>query len=211
MRRLDPQRDIRPAASEWILASSSPRRRELLAAAGQSFEVLSSRVDEAFREGETAASAATRLATEKALEVASRATGRWVLGADTVVVVDERILGKPVDADEARAMLESLSGREHRVITGFALVDPAGRVAAARAIETLVAFVAIEREAIDAYVRSGEPLDKAGAYAIQGGAAEFVREIRGSWTNVVGLPMDEVEEALRRAGIWRSAPERRAE
>lgn len=211
IRGLDPQRDRISSAPRWILASASPRRRELLEAAGQSFEAVASRVEEAIQEGEAASTAASRLATEKALEVASRVPGRWVLGADTIVVVGAQILGKPDGPAEARSMLEALSDRAHRVITGFALIDPAGEVAVARSVETIVVFAALSPAAIDAYVRSGEPLDKAGAYAIQGGAAAFAREVRGSWTNVVGLPMDEVEEALRAAGLWRPASERRAE
>lgn len=211
IRGLDPQRDRISSPPRWILASASPRRRELLEAAGQSFEAVPSRVEETLREGEAASAAASRLATEKALEVASRVPGRWVLGADTIVVVGARVLGKPGGPGEARSMLEALSGRAHRVITGFALIDPAGEVAVSRSVETVVVFAELSAETIDAYVGSGEPLDKAGAYAIQGGAAAFAREVRGSWTNVVGLPMDEVEEALRAARLWRSTSERRAE
>jgi nucleoside triphosphate pyrophosphatase len=187
----------------WILASASPRRAQLLAAAGQRFEVDASGVDETPLPGETPLDLAARIARDKALAVARRRRGRWVLAADTIVVVDGVAFGKPRDADEAAAMLERLSGRAHQVATAFALVDPRGRPAFERVVVSEVAFRRIERDEIARYVESREPLDKAGAYAIQGGAAGFVAELRGSLSNVVGLPMEAVEEALRETGLWR--------
>jgi septum formation protein len=186
-----------------ILASASPRRAALLEEAGQRFLTLPSQLEETRRPGEPPAELAARLAREKALEVAGRARGRWVLGADTIVVIDDEPLGKPRDDRDAARMLRLLSGRGHRVLTAFALVDPASRVIVERTVESEVVFRDIGLEEIDAYVVGGEPLDKAGAYAIQGGASAFVSQLRGSRTNVVGLPMDEVEIALRSAGIWR--------
>lgn len=187
----------------WILASSSPRRAALLAAAGQRFTVEPSRVDEKWESGEPAGAFAARMARVKALEVARRTASRWVLGADTVVVVDDQPLGKPRDAMEAVTMLKTLSGRTHGVITAFALVDPYAHVFAEQIVESHVQFRVIRPREIDAYVRSGEPFDKAGAYAIQGRAAEFVARLDGSLTNVIGLPVEEVEQTLRSAGLWR--------
>jgi septum formation protein len=201
MRCLEPQRDHRRPAS-WILASGSPRRAELLRAAGQRFEAEPSHVDEARRSGEGALRFAARVAVEKAHEVAARHPGRWVLGADTVVIVDGEALGKPRDGAEAIAMLARLSGRAHEVATAFVLLDPRGATLAQRVVRSKVVFRRLGVQEIAAYVATGEPLDKAGAYAIQGGAAAFVVSLQGSRSNVIGLPMDEVEEALRQAGLW---------
>ncbi len=188
----------------WILASASPRRRELLARAGQSFEVEPSGFEEdARRSGESAREFALRLARSKGEDVARRRRDRWILAADTIVVAGDHVLGKPRDDREARAMLASLSDREHRVISAFVLLDREGRVFASDAIETTVVFRALSVEEIAAYVATGEARDKAGAYAIQGGAGEFVRSVAGSYSNVVGLPLEAVERALREAGIWR--------
>src|SRR5439155_2797715 len=125
---------------------------------------------------------------DKAHDVARRRPGRWVLAADTVVNVDGEPLGKPRDAAHARAMLARLSGRKHEVATAFVLLDSAGRTFAADVVRSEVVFRRLEPADIDSYVRTGEPFDKAGAYAIQGGARHFVREVNGSFTNVVGLP-----------------------
>lgn len=188
----------------WILASASPRRRELLTQAGQSFDVEPSRFEEdERRHDETAPAFALRLARSKGEDVARRRRGRWILAADTIVVVDDRVLGKPRDGHEARAMLATLSDREHRVITAFVLLDPDARIAASEAVETAVVFRKLSAEEIAAYVTTGEASDKAGAYAIQGGAAGFVRRSSGSYSNVVGLPLETVERALRDAGLWR--------
>lgn len=207
---MQPQREEIDAsfAPPWVLASASPRRAALLSAVGQHFEVEPSRVRETSRERETAAGCAARLAREKALEVSGRRRARWVLGADTLVVADGVSLGKPGTASAAAAMLRRLSGRTHEVVTAFALVDPAGRVFGERVVVSEVRFRRIEPAEVDAYVAGGEPLDKAGGYAIQGGAAAFVAELRGSHTNVVGLPMAEVEAMLRAAGLWRAGARR---
>lgn len=155
--------------------------------------------------GEIPVAFAARVARDKALTVARRRPGRWVLGADTIVLIGSTILGKPRDAAEATTMLERLSGREHQVCTAFSVVDPTGSVFGEDAVVTAVAFRTLELDEIRAYVTSGEPLDKAGAYAIQGGARDFVRSLRGSLSNVIGLPMAEVEAVLRAAGLWREA------
>jgi len=204
MRGLSPQRDeIVRDGRAFVLASASPRRASLLADAGQRFEVEPSGADEAAAVGEMPRAFASRVARDKALAVARRRPGVWVLGADTIVVVDGEILGKPADRAEAVAMLGRLSGRRHEVCTAFAVVAPDGVAFASDVVVTEVTFRALSPDEIRAYVQTGEPLDKAGAYAIQGGAKEFVVSIDGSLTNVIGLPMDEVERALRAAGVWR--------
>ncbi len=205
MGRLEPQRNERRSEC-WILASASPRRVDLLERAGQRFEREASAVDESARAGEGALEFAVRVAHDKAREVAGRRPGRWVLAADTVVIVDGEPLGKPRDATDARAMLARLSDRKHEVATAFVLLDSAGRTFATEVVRSEVTFRRVAFPDIEAYVRTDEPLDKAGGYAIQGGARAFVRELRGSLTNVIGLPMAEVEAALRAAGLWIEAP-----
>ena len=201
MRSLGPQRADQ-AATPWILASESPRRIDLLRSAGQRFENEPSRVDESPRFGESASELAARVALDKARAVAARNPQRWVLAADTIVVVDRAPFGKPRDRAEAEAMLTRLSGRTHEVVTAFVLVEPGGGTFIERSILSEVVFRTLAAEEIVEYVAGGEPLDKAGAYAIQGGAAGFVTEVRGSVSNVIGLPMAEVEAALRTAGLW---------
>ena len=201
MGRLEPQRnEHRP--ERWILASASARRADLLERAGQRFEREASAVEESPRAGEGALEFAARVAHDKARDVAGRRPGHWVLAADTVVIVDGEPLGKPRDAAHARAMLARLSHRRHEVATAFVLLDSAGRTFAAGVVRSEVTFRRVAFADIEAYVRTGEPLDKAGGYAIQGGARAFVRELKGSLTNVIGLPMAEVEAALRAAGLW---------
>ena len=184
-----------------ILASVSPRRRELLAASGVQFEVVPSTVAETRRRGESPEEFAQRVAREKALEVASRCPGHCVLAADTVVIVADAagrtMFGKPHDRAQARRMLEALSGCVHRVLTAVALVDPDGQILEA-AVDTAVEFRPLTAAEIEAYLDSGEPFDKAGAYGIQGGAQQFVSRVCGSYSNVVGLPVDEVLALLRR-------------
>ena len=179
-----------------ILASASPRRRELLAQAGYTFEVRPAHVPEDPLPGEEPIAYVVRLARDKAeavyrelTERESSANGRGliVLGADTTVVVDGEILAKPEDAADAARMLRKLSGRSHRVITGVALATVGGTEVAAEV--TAVRFVTLGEEEIAAYVASGEPMDKAGAYAIQGGAAKWIPRIEGCYFNVVGLPL----------------------
>jgi septum formation protein len=180
-----------------ILASASPRRRELLARAGVVFEVAAAEIDESVRPGEAPRAYAERVAAEKAAAVAALRPDAWVLAADTIVVVQEDILGKAEDEREAAAMLARLSGRTHRVMTAFCLV---GTARASDVVSTEVVMRALSEDEIDQYARSGEWRGKAGAYAAQGIAAAFITEIRGSYTNVVGLPLAEVLTALRRAG-----------
>lgn len=182
-----------------ILASASPRRRELLERVGLPIEVRAPDVDESAHAGELPAAYARRVAAAKAAAVAARAPGRWVLAADTVVAIDGDILGKPDGAAGAHAMLSRLSGRAHQVITAFALRSPSG-AEAVREVATEVYFRALGADDIAAYVRSGEWRDKAGAYAAQGIAAAFVARVGGSFSNVVGLPLSDVLDELARAG-----------
>jgi len=186
------------------LASQSPRRRELLAQIGVGYSVLGVDVDETRRPGEAAAVYVERLAREKAAAgwalVAAETMPRLpVLGADTVVVVDGDILGKPADAAAARAMLTRLSGRSHQVLTGVSLCGELGQFAATGC--TTVWFRALSPADIDGYWAGGEPRDKAGAYGIQGQAALFVERIDGSYSNVVGLPLFETAGLLARYAI----------
>ena len=176
-----------------ILASESPRRKELLAELGVSFDVVPSGIDEKPWPNEAPASYALRNASDKARAVFGR-TGGVVLAADTIVVCDEHILEKPSDADHARRMLQMLSSRWHEVLTGVCILAD-GRETA-RAVCTRVQFKALTAAQIDAYVATGEPMDKAGAYAIQGGAAPFIERIDGSYSNVVGLPLEVLKELL---------------
>ena len=183
-----------------VLASASPRRAELLRAAGIRFEVVTADVDERQHSGEDAETYVRRLATAKATRVATAQPGRAVLGADTTVVVDGAVLGKPGDAAEAVTMLARLSGRSHLVLTGVCLIDPTGRADAAVA-STTVEFRPLTAEEIGRYVATGEPMDKAGAYAIQGGAGPFVTRVEGAHDNVVGLPVALIQAMCRARGI----------
>ncbi len=185
-----------------VLASASPRRRGFLHQLGYRFEVVKPNTEEKARPGEGATEYVLRNAAEKAACVAERVeAGTAVVAADTVVVLGGRIMEKPTSEENAKEMLRSLSGQVHQVVTGVCVrgagVDGAERVRAF-AVSTDVEFKALPEEEIEAYVRSGEPMDKAGAYAIQGRAAYMIRQIRGSYTNVVGLPLTEVEETLSR-------------
>jgi septum formation protein len=166
-----------------ILASQSPRRAELLKAAGYEFDVIPAEVDESVHDGEVAEAYARRVAEAKAQAVLARSHGRPVLAADTVVVVDRLILGKPADGADAYRMLQLLSGRWHEVLTAVTLNETT------RVARTLVEFGPMTAEEIAWYVASGEPMDKAGAYGIQGLASRFVTRIDGSYSNVVGLPV----------------------
>ncbi len=171
----------------FTLASASPRRDELLTRAGYVFDVVPANIDEQRWPDEAPRDYVQRLAASKAEAVATRTPDRLVLGADTVVVVDGDVLGKPVDDTDASDMLRRLSGRVHEVLTGVALVThESGRVAVD---STLVTLVGLDAPTIDWYVATGEALDKAGAYGVQGIASRFVERIEGSYTNVVGLPV----------------------
>lgn len=179
-----------------ILASASPRRAELLRAAAIDFDVQPADVDETVHEGETPEAYVRRVAIEKARALASRVPDAVVLAADTTVVVDAHILAKPADDEDARRMLRMLSGRSHEVLTGVCVAR--GRDEETRVASTLVTFAPLTDEEIAWYVASGEPADKAGAYAIQGLASRFVTRIDGSYSNVVGLPVAVVYEMLSR-------------
>ena len=183
-----------------ILASASPRRREILSSTGVEFEVIASEVDESFLPGESSGKHVVRLARMKALKAAEEHNDRWVLAADTIVVIDGRILGKPRGHREAEEMLQMLSDREHRVITGYYLIQASSRKSLEGKVVTRVKFKALSSQEIRWYLNTGEPFDKAGGYAIQGKAAFMVKEINGSYTNVVGLPLTEVVEALQEVG-----------
>ena len=178
-----------------LLASASPRRAELLRAAGFEFDIHPAAVDESPHPWELPDRYVYRLAEAKARAVLAAAGDRVVLAADTTVVIDERILGKPVDADDAAGMLRALAGRRHEVLTGVTLAR--GARVLTRVERTGVHMAAMTDEEITWYVTSGEPADKAGAYAVQGLAARFVTRIEGSYSNVVGLPIALVYSMLR--------------
>ena len=183
-----------------VLASGSPRRRELLAQAGYRFEVQVSSIAEARRPDEDAIRFATRLAREKAEDVFARSSpGVVVLGADTVVVCDGEVMGKPADAADATRMLLRLSGRTHQVVTGVAVVWGEGSAEIAAEL-TQVTVRTISPQEVSEYVAGGDPMDKAGAYAIQGYAGRWIPRINGCYFNVVGLPLALVSSMLEGAG-----------
>lgn len=182
-----------------ILASGSPRRRELLSMLGWPFVVDVPSVDELSLKGEEPEDMVRRLALEKADAVSSRNEGEIVLAADTVVVLDGRVMGKPESVSDGIDMVESLSGREHQVITGVALVSPAGRIS--RFERSYVRFRSLSRDEIEAYQATREGADKAGAYAIQGVGALMVEGIRGDFFNVMGLPLYLVSKMLDDLGF----------
>ncbi len=186
------------AVAKIILASGSPRRRELLSVAGIPFRIVKSRIEEeeGFPRGKSPASWARGLAYRKASGVARSNPGNTVLGADTIVVVRGKVLGKPKNESDARKMLDLLSGKWHQVITGVAIVK-GSRVLSGTG-KTRVKFRRMTRKEIKDYVASGEPMDKAGGYAVQGGARVFVERIIGDYTNVVGLPLYLVVTLLAR-------------
>lgn len=190
-------------SGKLILASASPRRGEFLRIMGLDFDTLPGDIDETFRPGESPQEHVLRLAEEKALSIARSHPDAWVLGADTVVVVAGELLGKPGSPGEAARMLEKLSGREHEVLTGFAIVRQDRGVRIREVVESSVFFREITADEMAWYTGTDEPYDKAGAYAVQGMGGCFVREIRGSCTNVVGLPLCEVVEALQRVAAIR--------
>lgn len=180
-----------------ILASASPRRAELMTLAGIEFSVVPADICEDILPGEAPCDHVMRLSREKADAVAATKDGRFFIGADTIVVLDGTILGKPIDAADAQRMLSGLSDRDHEVITGFTLFDKISGVHISRSVCTEVTFKKLEEKEIAAYIATGCPMDKAGAYAIQGGAVHFVRSINGSYSNVIGLPMTELYEVLQ--------------
>lgn len=181
-----------------VLASQSPRRREILERAGIPFTVRVADIDESVAAGEAPQSYVRRLAARKAVAVAR--PGEVVLAADTTVVADGEILSKPVDAADATRMLTMLAGRTHEVITGFCIKN--GKDLYIDAESTSVRFLTMDPDEIAAYVATGEPMDKAGAYAIQGLASRYIDRIEGCYFNVVGLPVSRVFQHLRRQGVF---------
>ncbi|HUH11957.1 MAG TPA: Maf family protein [Longimicrobiales bacterium] len=189
------------SAPPLVLASGSPRRAHLLDMLGLIFEIRPADLDEAIRAGEAAAAHAERLAREKALAVAALRPGALVVGSDTIVVLEGEILGKPRDGAHAADMLVRLAGREHRVMTGVAVAAPDGRVESG-VEEVVVRFRPFDRATARAYVSTGEPMDKAGAYGIQGYGATLVESIQGDFFAVMGLPVARLMTLLGRLG-WR--------
>ncbi len=190
-----------------VLASSSPRRAEILRHAGIAFEIRATEIDETPLPGEAAQAMVARLAEAKARAAAARmdagACDCLILGADTTVEMDGEILGKPLDSEHAREMLASLGGRTHHVLTGIFLLQLPGNATRAAVENSAVTFAPLSEKEIDAYVASGEPLDKAGAYAIQGIAGRYIPRIEGCYFNVVGLPLARLHTLLRELG-WRN-------
>jgi septum formation protein len=183
-----------------ILASGSPRRKALLGAAGLHFEVIDSGISETLVAGESGRDYALRVACEKALSVSVRVPGAVVLAADTIVICDDKILVKPNSEAEARRMLAALSGRTHTVITAYAL-SSVNTIREAEPVISQVTFRQLGNAEIEEYVATGEPMDKAGAYGIQGKGSDFIAKVVGSRDNVMGLPVREVLAALARLGI----------
>ena len=185
----------------FILASSSPRRRELLASINLQFDVVPSEILEVRGEGESPEEYVARLSREKATAVAERFPNDWIIAADTTVLLGEQLLEKPIDAGDAKRMLATISGKTHVVYTGVTLLNVARNWRDTRVAESEVRIATLDARDIDWYVATGEPLDKAGAYAAQGIGAIFVDSIHGSYTNVVGLPLATLFAMLRKAGI----------
>lgn len=183
----------------FVLASASPRRRELLGLLGLVFDVVPADIDETPLPGEHPVAYTLRLAGEKAQAIARKRPDDVILAADTTVVADDQILGKPESADDAHRMLRLLQGRAHTVVTGVALF--ADGQLTTHAEQTAVTFAPLNDETIGRYIATGEPMDKAGAYGIQGYAAQFILRIEGDYSNVVGLPLARVRTLLLQAGL----------
>ena len=186
---------------KFILASASPRRRELLASIGLDFDVMPSHVPEERRSGEAPEEYVARLSREKAQALASQHRDRWVIAADTTVLLGEELLEKPLDDADAARMLATIAGRTHVVYTGVTLEHAGSGYRDTRVAESEVRMLPLSAEDIKWYVATGEPLDKAGAYAVQGIGSMFIDSIHGSYTNVVGLPLALLFQMLRKAGL----------
>ena len=185
---------------KFILASASPRRREMLWSIGLNFKIMPPHINEDYLAGESPRQHVARLARNKAMVIAKQYPEAWVLGADTIVVIDDMILGKPENKTQARKMLRKLRGREHTVFTGFTIAHAATEIYRTKVIRSAVQFKTISAQEIEWYVAGDEPYDKAGGYAVQGQGAYFIQSIRGSYTNVIGLPLCEVLEELKSFG-----------
>jgi septum formation protein len=187
-------------SGQLILASASPRRQELLRSAGLKFKTIPAHVSEHYIKGERPNQHVRRLSFDKAIFIAGKHPDAWVLGADTIVVIDKLVLGKPKNKAQARKMLGKLSGRTHKVYTGFTVIRLSAKARKTKVIQSAVQFKTIGNEELKWYTACEEPYDKAGGYALQGKGAYFVRSIRGSYTNVIGLPLCEVLEELKKLG-----------
>ncbi|HEV8434691.1 MAG TPA: Maf family protein [Thermoanaerobaculia bacterium] len=186
---------------KFILASASPRRRELLSSIGLTFDVIPSHVPEVRGEHESPEEYVARLSREKAQAIANLHPDEWVIAADTTVLLGEQLLEKPEDDADARRMLATIAGRTHIVYTGVTLQNVSRGWSETRIAESEVRMLPLSSEDIAWYVKTGEPMDKAGAYAVQGIGAMFIDSIHGSYTNVVGLPLATLFQMLRKAGI----------
>ncbi len=186
---------------KFILASSSPRRRELLTMIGLDFEVIPSHVPEVHQPGEVPEEYVARLSRDKANAIAGEHPDRWVIAADTTVFYGEQLLEKPVDAADAERMLAIIAGRTHVVYTGVTLVNASRDWRDTRVTESEVRMLPMSETDIAWYVQTGEPLDKAGAYAVQGVGSMFIESVHGNYTNVVGLPLATLFQMLRKAGV----------
>ena len=187
-------------SGRFILASASPRRIELLSLLGLRFEIMPSNVDEKFIQGEAPRDHVLRLSEEKARIASALHPEAWVIGADTIVIINGDILGKPRMPEEAKEMLGRLSGQIHKVFTGFTVARKSADILVRDAVESSVRFREIPEDEMAWYIKSREPYDKAGGYAVQGMGAFFIKEICGSYTNVMGLPLCEVVDVLKRIG-----------
>lgn len=184
-----------------ILASSSPRRKALLKNLVERFDIHPAEVDERIKGGESPVEHTRRLATEKARKAGEGRDSGYIIGADTVVVIDGDILGKPADRNAARRMLSTLSARTHTVITAFSILNARTKKSVSKAVESRVTFRRLGKKEIEDYIETEEPFDKAGAYGAQGRGRGFIEKIEGSFTNVVGLPIEELKEALKESGL----------
>jgi len=187
--------------TRFILASSSPRRRQLLASLGIEFDVMPSHIPEEHRKGEAAEEYVARLSRDKANAIAVQHPSRWVIAADTTVLFGDQLLEKPVDAADAERMLSTIAGRTHTVYTGVTLQNVERDYRDTRVAESEVRMLPLSQRDIEWYVATGEPLDKAGAYAVHGIAAMFIDSVHGSYTNVVGLPLALLFQMMRKVGI----------
>jgi len=194
---------LRDSENFLVLASNSPRRSALIQQIGIPFEAMGAAVEEKFLPNESPQDHVERLAGEKAASIASLRPSQWIIGADTIVLVNGQVLGKPSDPSEAVKMLGMISGRMHKVLTAFCVINKSLFARSSIVVETDVVIKDLSSIEIDAYVSTGEPMDKAGAYGAQGIGASLIREIRGSYTNVVGLPLCELAEELLRLGVIR--------